>query len=68
MGGRSGLANGPPLALSLTKSMLNNSLGLSFDQALEEESRSQAFNFSTGDTAEAIKAFAEKRDPEFKGR
>jgi 2-(1,2-epoxy-1,2-dihydrophenyl)acetyl-CoA isomerase len=61
------LADGPPLALSLTKSMLNNSLGLSFDQALEEESRSQAVNFNTKDTFEAVRAFAEKRDPKFIG-
>jgi enoyl-CoA hydratase/carnithine racemase len=62
------LATGPPLALSMTKTMLNNSLSLSFDQALEEESRSQAVNFGTADTAEAITAFAEKRQPVFKGR
>lgn len=62
------LAAGPPLALSLTKSMLNNSAGLSMDQALEEESRSQAVNFGTADTSEAITAFIEKRDPQFKGR
>lgn len=62
------LAAGPPLALSLTKAMLNNSGSLSFDQALEEESRSQAVNFGTADTAEAIVAFTEKRQPEFRGR
>jgi 2-(1,2-epoxy-1,2-dihydrophenyl)acetyl-CoA isomerase len=62
------LAGGPPLALSLTKTMLNGSLNLSFDQALEEESRSQATNFGTADTAEAILAFSQKRDPVFKGR
>jgi enoyl-CoA hydratase/carnithine racemase len=62
------LAAGPPLALSLTKTMLNNSLGLSMDQALEEESRSQAVNFGTADTKEAIAAFAEKREPQFRGR
>jgi 2-(1,2-epoxy-1,2-dihydrophenyl)acetyl-CoA isomerase len=48
--------------------MLNNSLNISMDQALEEESRSQAVNFSTEDTMEAIAAFAQKRDPQFKGR
>ena len=48
--------------------MLNNSLSLSMDQALEEEARSQAVNFGTADTAEAILAFAEKRQPEFRGR
>jgi len=62
------LASGPPLALSMTKTMLNNSLNISMDQALEEESRSQAVNFSTEDTMEAIAAFAQKRDPHFKGR
>jgi len=62
------LAAGPPLALSMTKAMLNNSLNLSMDQALEEESRSQAVNFATADTGEAIRAFAEKREPRFEGR
>jgi len=62
------LAAGPPLALSMTKTMLNNSFNISMDQALEEESRSQAVNFSTADTMEALVAFKEKRDPHFKGR
>ena len=62
------LAAGPPLALSMTKTMLNNSMGLSMDQALEEESRSQAVNFGTADTMEAIAAFGEKREPRFEGR
>ncbi len=62
------LADGPPLALSMTKSMLNNSAALSMDQALEEESRSQAVNFASGDTKEALHAFVEKREPFFEGR
>jgi 2-(1,2-epoxy-1,2-dihydrophenyl)acetyl-CoA isomerase len=62
------LASGPPLALSMTKTMLNNSLNISMDQALEEESRSQAVNFSTEDTLEALAAFSQKREPKFKGR
>ena len=62
------LAAGPPLALSMTKALLNNSLNLSMDQAIEEESRSQAVNFATADTGEAIRAFAEKREPRFEGR
>jgi 2-(1,2-epoxy-1,2-dihydrophenyl)acetyl-CoA isomerase len=62
------LAAGPPLALSMTKSMLNASFSLSMEQALEEESRSQAVNFGTEDTMEAIAAFSQKRDPQFKGR
>jgi 2-(1,2-epoxy-1,2-dihydrophenyl)acetyl-CoA isomerase len=67
-GWASRLAAGPPLALSMTKTMLNNSLNISMDQALEEESRSQAVNFATADTMEAIAAFAQKREPRFEGR
>ncbi len=62
------LAAGPTLALSMTKTMLNNSFNLSMEQALEEESRSQAVNFATADTAEAMAAFMQKRDPLFEGR
>src|SRR3984957_12009298 len=62
------LAAGPPLALSMTKTMLNNAFDLGMDQALEEEARSQAVNFATADTGEAIRAFAEKREPRFEGR
>jgi 2-(1,2-epoxy-1,2-dihydrophenyl)acetyl-CoA isomerase len=62
------LAAGPTLALSMTKSMLNNSLGLSMDQALEEESRSQSVNFPSDDTKEALAAFVEKREAKFTGR
>jgi enoyl-CoA hydratase/carnithine racemase len=62
------LAAGPPLALSMTKTMLNNSMAVSMDQALEDEARSQALNFGTEDTLEAITAFVEKREPRFEGR
>jgi enoyl-CoA hydratase/carnithine racemase len=61
------LAAGPPLALSLTKSMLNASFSLSMEQMLEEEARSQAVNFATEDLQEAIAAFVGKRDPTFEG-
>lgn len=62
------LAAGPPLALSLTKTMLNNAMAVSMEQALEDEARAQAANFGTEDTVEAIRAFVEKRDPVFTGR
>jgi len=62
------LAAGPPLALSMTKTLLNNSLGISMDQALEDEARAQTVNFGTRDTREALSAFAERRDPRFEGR
>ena len=62
------LAAGPPLTLSMTKTMLNNSFMVSMDQALEDEGRCQTVNFGTADTAEAMMAFVQKRDPVFKGR
>ena len=62
------LAQGPPIALSLTKAMLNNSLALSMDEALEAEAHAQSINLTSADAAEAIGAFLEKRDPHFQGR
>ena len=61
------LAAGPPVALSLTKTMLNASLSATMDEALEHEARSQAVNLRTEDAIEAMKAFVEKREPSFKG-
>src|SRR5580704_6048199 len=62
------LANGPPLALSMTKSLLHASSNASMEQAVEDEARCQALNFSSQDTAEAMDAFKEKRAPVFIGR
>jgi 2-(1,2-epoxy-1,2-dihydrophenyl)acetyl-CoA isomerase len=62
------LAAGPPLALSMTKTLLHASSMASMEQAVEDEARCQALNFSTKDTAEAMVAFAEKRQPVFIGR
>jgi 2-(1,2-epoxy-1,2-dihydrophenyl)acetyl-CoA isomerase len=62
------LAAGPPLALSMTKTLLHASSMASMEQAVEDEARCQALNFSTNDTQEALAAFAEKRDPVFIGR
>lgn len=61
------LAAGPPLALSLTKTMLNHSTMVSMDQALEDEARSQNVNFATKDFQEAVAAFLQKRPPSFEG-
>jgi enoyl-CoA hydratase/carnithine racemase len=62
------LAEGPTLALSMTKTLLNNSLAVSMEQALEDEARAQATNFGTRDTREALTAFVERRPPSFEGR
>ena len=62
------LAAGPPIALAQTKRMLNNSMNVTLEQALEDEGNAQALNFGTKDTIEAMSAFAEKRAPRFIGR
>jgi 2-(1,2-epoxy-1,2-dihydrophenyl)acetyl-CoA isomerase len=62
------LAAGPALALASTKALLNNSLATSMDQALEDEGRCQAYNFTTEDTHEALRAFLQRREPRFGGR
>ena len=61
------LAGGPPLALSMTKRLLDNSDQLTLAQALEAEAQAQIVNFGTRDTAEAMAAFVEGREPRFRG-
>jgi len=62
------LAAGPPIALAMTKRLLNNSMNVTLEEALDDEGLSQTVNFSTADTAEAMRAFIEKREPKFTGR
>jgi enoyl-CoA hydratase/carnithine racemase len=62
------LAAGPPIALAQSKRLLNNAVGITLEQALDEEGAAQTVNFATKDTAEAVSAFLEKRDPTFQGR
>lgn len=61
------LAAGPPIALSLSKKLLNQSFAVSLADALEAEGQAQTVNFASQDTAEAMLAFLEKRDPTFRG-
>jgi enoyl-CoA hydratase/carnithine racemase len=62
------LAAGPPIALAQTKRLLNNSLNVTLEEALDDEAAAQTINFATSDTAEAMRAFIEKREPRFTGR
>lgn len=62
------LAAGPPVALAMSKRLLNNSMHVTLEEALDDEGLSQTVNFGTKDTVEAIKAFMDKRDPVFEGR
>jgi enoyl-CoA hydratase/carnithine racemase len=61
------LAAMPPVQLSISKRLLNQSSTVSMAQALEFEDVAQTMNFGSSDTAEAMRAFLEKREPKFTG-
>lgn len=61
------LVAGPPIAMRQSKRMLNDSFEATLERALEDEARSQEINFGTEDTAEAGRAFLDKREPVFRG-
>jgi enoyl-CoA hydratase/carnithine racemase len=62
------LAAGPPLALSMTKRLLEQGAQLSMEHALDAEAAAQTVNFATADTTEALRAFVQRREPRFEGR
>lgn len=62
------LAAGPPIALGLSKKLLDQAWAVSLPQALEAEAQAQAVNFFSRDFKEAVAAFVDKRRPRFEGR
>lgn len=62
------LADGPPLALQLTKRMLTSAFSSSLSEALHQEAMAQSVTVASKDTREAMEAFFEKRTPVFRGR
>lgn len=62
------LAAGPPVALAVSKALLNAGVDSTMAQALANEARAQPANFATADSLEAYAAFADKREPSFNGR
>jgi enoyl-CoA hydratase/carnithine racemase len=61
------LAALPPNQLAISKRLLNQSFSVSMAEALEFEDTAQAMNFASTDTAEAMVAFLQKREPKFTG-
>lgn len=62
------IAAGPPIALGMTKRLLNQAKDVTLAEAVEHEAMAQAVNGGTEDMQNAIRAFREKREPTFEGR
>jgi 2-(1,2-epoxy-1,2-dihydrophenyl)acetyl-CoA isomerase len=62
------LAEGPPIAIRITKRMLYKQQSMSLDNALEDAALSTIAVNYTDDVKEGIAAFHAKRKPDFKGK
>lgn len=62
------LATGPTFAIGMSKRLLNRSLESDLETALDEEALVQSLVTQSEDTKEGMLAFAERRQPQFKGR
>jgi len=58
----------PPDVLRMTKKLMREGMGVSFDTIMEMSASYQALAHTTEDHKEAVAAFFEKREPEYKGR
>jgi len=62
------IADGPTVALSEAKRLLDRGTSSTFEAALERETAAQGLAVTTDDHAEGTAAFIEQRDPEFSGQ
>ncbi|HTB10075.1 MAG TPA: enoyl-CoA hydratase-related protein [Bryobacteraceae bacterium] len=62
------LAEGPPIAIRITKRMMYKQRTMQLDNALEDAAMATLVTNYTEDVKEGTAAFHEKREPQFKGR
>jgi enoyl-CoA hydratase/carnithine racemase len=62
------IATGPTVALRASKRLLDQGPESSLDEAITNEAAGQTAAFETRDHREGVRAFQERRDPEFEGR
>ncbi|MCB9649759.1 MAG: enoyl-CoA hydratase family protein [Deltaproteobacteria bacterium] len=62
------LAEGPTFSLGMTKELLNNSMSMDLNTALDAEARAQTICMLADDFKEFHASFVEKRKPVFKGK
>jgi len=62
------MANGPTMALGIAKRLLNQSYESDFEAILRAENSNQVMLRKAEDHREGVRAFFEKRKPEFRGR
>ena len=62
------IADGPPVAIRLTKRMMYKQRGMDLDNALEDAAMATLVSNYTDDVKEGTAAFHEKRKPRFQGR
>jgi 2-(1,2-epoxy-1,2-dihydrophenyl)acetyl-CoA isomerase len=61
------LADGPTRTLGITKRLVNHALDVDREAALTEEAWGQELVMTTSDAQEGVRAFVERRDPQFRG-
>lgn len=62
------IAEGPTVALTGAKRLLDRGTESTFEQALDQEATMQGLAFTTDDHREGAEAFLQQREPEFEGR
>lgn len=58
----------PPRTVSMIKENLNRATERTLEETLDAESMTQSLAFASEDTREAVMAWIEKREPDYKGR